>query len=180
MIVKKNYYHSFIITGVDKSRMEADLNSCIQMTHAETKDILNESVNNGSVKSFIVFEPKLTFFKNNNGFKCLALIYGHQREYELLEHKKGINIHEQISKIITDWLSSLRGYFTSMGFQFKFYAYGYAEQWISDIDPDMTIDYEWTLLDLKIDIKPEDLYKIYPEEYITFHGLNEDMKQSEK
>lgn len=166
---KKNYFWCLLIAGTEKSNSENIVKVGLTRDYKKIIDIGKKE----DTKLLKVFSPQYNYFKSINGEESAALIYGYQREWNITIHAKGKKIHNEIMKVFLKSINKMR---SKVQGGFALYAFGFAEKLFSSDDDkedydDEEFDYDWTLLNLNMNVPSEKIYSVYPREHL-FYNLN--------
>lgn len=169
--MKKNYFWCFIITPIYEESVKQIINDANNRVFEKIREIGKREES----KLSKILQPKANYFKNKHNVKCVALIYGYQREISSNFIEKGKLIHNNVTRELLLNYGAMKNRVNS---GFGLYAFGFGEQILfSDNEVD-EFDYRWNLMELQIEVDSEAIYKIYPKKYLSYDFNKQEEEKS--
>ena len=149
---KKQYFYSLIFIDINRVEVEEEVRDFylpITKNSMEKHQQYFPSLVN-------VMEPLVNFFKSNDGKSCMATLYGYERRIEDLvaeQDGEGQNLWLTILDLLLGFVGTMH-----KSHEFELYAYGMA----SDEG-----EFGWFLYSTGNEVPAEQIYNIFPKEYVT-------------
>ena len=152
---KKQYFFSLIFTDVDRFEFEEEIRDfyfpIIKHSIGQHREIFPSLGK--------VLDPKLNFFKSKNGKKCMATLYGYERQFDVPyddTFEEGQYFWLMIIDLLLGFVETMR---RSHDYNFTLHAYGMADD---------ERRYGWILNSTGEEITTSEIYNLFPKEFITF------------
>jgi len=151
-VFKKQYFYSLIFVDINRDEMEEEVRDFYLPIAKNSIGKYQQhfpSLNN-------VMEPSINFFNNNDGKSCMTTFYGYERRIEDPvddQDEEGQNLWLTILELLPGFVGTMR-----KSHEFELYAYGMA------FDEE---EFGWFLYSTGGEIPAEQIYSVFPKEYVT-------------